>query len=80
MNGDVFGGMTADIVAGLCLIVAGVRVLYRRRRIASESAGRYEPWMVNRPDPNVLEGQLAVLAWILVGMGVLVLILHAASS
>jgi hypothetical protein len=69
--------MTSDIVLGPCLIAAGLRMVHRRRKIASDSAARHESWMASRPDGDILEARLGVLGWILVGLGAATLAMHA---
>ena len=70
---------TADILWGLGFIAAGLRLAYRRHRIASNATRGYEAWMANRPDVDLLGTRLGVLGWILVAMGVAMLILHPLS-
>jgi hypothetical protein len=40
--------MTVDIVVGLCVIAAGLRMIHRRRRVAADSAAHHESWMGGR--------------------------------
>jgi hypothetical protein len=68
--------MTADIVVGLCVIAVGLRMIYRRRKIATDSVARHDSWMAGRPDADLLEVRLGVLGWILVGLGLTTLVVR----
>jgi hypothetical protein len=62
--------MTGIMVLGLGQIAAGLRMIYRRRKIAADSAARHESWLASRPDVDLLEARLGVLGWILVVLGI----------
>ena len=71
--------MTTDVRWGLGFIAVGLLTIWRRRRIASDSARRKETWMADYRDPDQIASSLAVFGWILVGMGLLILIFRPAS-
>jgi hypothetical protein len=51
-------------------------MIYRRRKIATDSVARHESWMASRPDADLLEVRVGVLGWILVGLGLTTLAVH----